>query len=328
MIESLRKFIEGILGVPPEEDLDQGSFVQDQYKITPQPRKRIESTQPRIIERQSTEKILEDAGDLPLEKIMMPASRSRAAVTTSRSIILNEPTASFIAKALDEIQIVSPTFYWCLDNGHGKLQPGKRSPVWEDGTQLEEWKFTRQIVEKIIERLEPMGIQFFNVVPEEEVGSFLPERVERANDADSGLGLPKIYVSIHGNAAGTKEASGIECWHFLDSDSGTKLASIFQRHLIKAFGDTDENKMNHEWKDRGIRAIKPKSRNFFVLRETHMPSVLTENGFYTNPEECELMLDEEVQQKIADAHVTAILEIERNGYEDTEEYEQKFVIDL
>lgn len=29
-----------------------------------------------------------------------------------------------------------------LDNGHGKETPGKRSPIWGDGSQLFEWEFT------------------------------------------------------------------------------------------------------------------------------------------------------------------------------------------
>ncbi|MBC7323505.1 MAG: N-acetylmuramoyl-L-alanine amidase, partial [Acetomicrobium sp.] len=29
--------------------------------------------------------------------------------------------------------------------------------------------------------------------------------------------------------------------------------------------------------------------NFYVLRETNMPAVLIEHGFYTNKEECELL---------------------------------------
>lgn len=33
-----------------------------------------------------------------------------------------------------------------LDNGHGYDTPGKRSPIWPDGSQLFEWEFNRDIV--------------------------------------------------------------------------------------------------------------------------------------------------------------------------------------
>ena len=36
-----------------------------------------------------------------------------------------------------------------LDNGHGYDTPGKRSPIWPDGSQLFEWEFNRDIVSRI-----------------------------------------------------------------------------------------------------------------------------------------------------------------------------------
>ena len=45
----------------------------------------------------------------------------------------------------------------------------------------------------------------------------------------------------------------------------------------------------------------PGSKQFYVLRNTNMPAVLTENGFYTNKEECALLMKSEIRQKIADA---------------------------
>ena len=38
-----------------------------------------------------------------------------------------------------------------LDNGHGYDTPGKRSPIWPDGSQLFEWEFNR--VDKIASKL-------------------------------------------------------------------------------------------------------------------------------------------------------------------------------
>lgn len=329
MIDSIRKFIEGILGMPPEEDLDKGSFVENEFKIVEQPNKRSGFQSDALNEKQKKgedviegEDIIEDAGDLPLEVVISNPVQTRSIFTSSVAL---ETLLSFYPPYGESVQVMSPRFLWCLDNGHGSLQAGKRSPVWDDGTQLEEWKFNRQIVQKIIQRLELTGVQFFNIVPEEDVGSFLPERVERANSKTSDLGLPKIFLSVHGNAAAAPEASGLECWYYLESRSAKKLASIFQKHIYQTLSSIDHT---HEWIDRGIRTISPEGRNFYVLRNTGMPAVLTENGFYTNREECRLMMDEDVQQKIADAHVAAILEIEQNGYEDAEIYQKSITIHL
>lgn len=199
-------------------------------------------------------------------------------------------------------------FLWCLDNGHGKKTAGKRSPIFDDGkTQLFEYEFNRDIVKRIIEKLEEEGVAYFNVVPEVNVGNFLEERVKRANEKKSDL--PKIFVSVHSNAAptpsssswGASSISGIETWFYHSSRKGKKIAYIFQRHLVEETG----------WFNRHVKS-RPKSQ-FFVLRKTKMPAILTENGFLNNKQQALDLMKDRIRQKIAQAHVDAILEIERKG---------------
>ncbi|MEM9821629.1 MAG: N-acetylmuramoyl-L-alanine amidase [Bacteroidota bacterium] len=197
-------------------------------------------------------------------------------------------------------------YLWCLDNGHGQLTKGKRSPKLPNGDQLLEYRFNRDIVKRIIKALDEIGVQYFNVVPEVDTDNFLEGRVKRANKKSAEL--PKLFVSIHANAApaphgkwSNPKVSGIETWYFHNSSRGRKMAAIFQKHLIDATG----------WKNRHIKS-RP-TKQFYVLRNTSMTAVLTENGFYNNLEECKLLLKEEIRQKIADAHVKAILEIEKKG---------------
>lgn len=197
-------------------------------------------------------------------------------------------------------------FLWCLDNGHGKKTAGKRSPKLENGDQLLEYEFNRDIVKKIIKALDEKGVKSFNVVPEVDVDNMLEGRVKRANQKKSDL--PKLFVSVHANAAparpgkwGAASISGIETWFFHNSRKGRKLATVFQKHLVAETG----------WKNRFIKS-RP-NKQFYVLRQTNMTAVLTENGFYNNKEECKELLKDSVRQKIADAHVKAIMEVEKNG---------------
>jgi N-acetylmuramoyl-L-alanine amidase len=201
-----------------------------------------------------------------------------------------------------------PRFLWCLDNGHGKLTAGKRSPVFDDGeTQLFEYEFNRDVVQRIATLLTEKGVQFFEVVPEvDNVGNFLEERVNRANQLASVL--PKLFVSIHSNAApapfgqwSAPSISGIETWHYHTSRNGKAMAKIFQQQLIKEMG----------WKNRGLKS-RPDGQ-FYVLRKTTMPAVLTENGFYNNKQQAAELMRPEIRQRIAEAHVAAIMEIERDG---------------
>lgn len=196
---------------------------------------------------------------------------------------------------------------WCLDNGHGSKTAGKRSPKFEDGRQLLEWEWNRKIVRGICKALDELGIKYFNVVPEDDTDNFLEGRVDRANNYVTDL--PKIFVSVHGNAGPAKDSkswclpsiNGIETWYYHGSSQGRKVASIFQKKLIEKTG-------------RKSRGLKSKEKGqFYVLRKTRFTSVLTENGFYNNKNECEWMLSEQAQQQIIDAHVEGILHIEEHG---------------
>ncbi len=201
-----------------------------------------------------------------------------------------------------------PRYLWCLDGGHGKESRGKRSPVYNGNEQFFEYEFNRDIVERIMKRLDSLGVRYFDVVPDyESVGNILEERVNRANWKQSSL--PKIYLSIHSNAGPTRtpndwvvdRVSGIETWFYHGSRSGRSLATVFQRRLIEATG----------WKN---RHIKSRDKNqFYVLKKTKMPAILTENGFYNNENQVKAMQQDSVRQMIAEAHVRAILEVEAQG---------------
>ncbi len=57
-----------------------------------------------------------------------------------------------------------------------------------------------------------------------------------------------------------------------------------------------------------------KEADYYVLKNTHMPAVLTENFFMDtlNPD-CEIMMSTEGRIKIALAHYNAIVFAEKNG---------------
>jgi N-acetylmuramoyl-L-alanine amidase len=169
-----------------------------------------------------------------------------------------------------------------------------------------EYKFNREIVERIVRQLKKNGVQYFIVVPEEDVDNLLEERVRRANAKTSAL--PRIFVSVHSNAApaplgkwADPNISGIETWYYHNNARGRKVASVFQKHLVAATG----------WKNRFIKS-RP-TNQFYVLRNTNMTAVLTENGFYNNKAQCMELMKEDTKDKIAAAHVDAIMEIEKHG---------------
>lgn len=199
-------------------------------------------------------------------------------------------------------------YMWCIDNGHGGQTSGKRSPVLPDGRQLLEYEFNRDVAQRIFTQLDELGVAYYNVVPESEtIGNFLTERVARANRLSTAL--PKLFISIHANAGPASSLQdftddsvrGIETWHYHGSTIGRQLAAVFQRRLIAQTGFVN-------------RHLRSKvTGQFYVLRATRMPAILTENGFYNNRFDLEIMLTEAFRQQVADAHVEAIMEVEANG---------------
>lgn len=208
-------------------------------------------------------------------------------------------------------------FTWLLDNGHGGIingvyqTAGNRSPKLDNGEIVHEGVFTRIIVKKIIEKCQLNGISCIDLV-DSELDIPLKSRVKIANEIHSQV-KNCIYISLHANVFQAKESKevqfvdrhGIETYYYQNPENpkqfdekGRKLAALFQKNIIK----------NVKRRDRGI-----KGANYYVLRVTSMPSILTENGFMTHKEEAQLMLDMNYQDSIAQGHFESILEMEFLG---------------
>lgn len=286
----------------PEPVEDELQFPQDGSEITP-------DTVVVIADEMEAIEIIPTAPDAGFDEDIFAEEEE---TTPTPEVVVDPPVSEPVVDPgeLEEPEPAKPKsrYLWCLDNGHGKKTPGKRSPIFEDGnSQLLEYEFNRDIVRRIMLELDKHGIAYFNVVPEIDIDDFLEGRVDRANGFRTEL--PKLFVSVHSNAAPARSSnhwasdsiSGIETWHFHNSRLGQKMAAIFQRHLIE----------KTKFKNRHLKSRA--ESQFFVLRKTKMTAVLTENGFYNNRQEALNLMKEEVRQKIADAHVAAILEIEEKG---------------
>lgn len=193
-----------------------------------------------------------------------------------------------------------------LDNGHGKNTPGKRGPKLENGKQVVEWSYVREIVNGIAKQLYKEGIPYYLVHPEdEEFGSQSKDlvlRTTRANNYHAKAkkeGKTTIFISVHVNAAGGSwsNASG---WtvHIAKqcSSNSLKLAQLLYAEAEKrGLRGNRSIPKEHAWRN-----------DFWVLRKTNMPAVLTENLFMDNKENVEYLLSEEGKKSIIDLHVEGI----------------------
>lgn len=181
-----------------------------------------------------------------------------------------------------------------LDNGHGQNTSGKRSPVWADGTQLFEWEFNRDIVRRIAAKLKADGVKFEILVPEETDVS-LQERCRRANEYQQ-MYNNCVLFSIHGNAGG---GTGWECYTSKGTTKADEIATLLYNEAEKEFAGW---KIRKDYTD----CDADKEANFYILKHTVCPAVLTENFFFDNEKDCKLMLSEAGRERIAKIHINVI----------------------
>lgn len=174
-----------------------------------------------------------------------------------------------------------------LDPGHGASTGGKRSP---DGSLLE-YEFNRAVAYKVRDLLQAQGVEVLMTVNGDEDTS-LAERCEIANNSDA-----DIFVSIHANAFGSgsewTSPTGWEIYYYATSALGKQLAQSIHDATMPESG----------MKDRGI-----KTSNFYVIKNTVMPAVLIEHGFYTNEEEVELLKSDAWRSKMAQYDAQGIMD--------------------
>ena len=195
-----------------------------------------------------------------------------------------------------------------IDNGHGLNTPGKRSP---DGTFLEA-TYNREIAKRIVADLIDRGYNAELLVPEDNDIS-LEERVRRVNAACSASSSCQastehpnvILISIHVNAAGNgskwMNATGWSCYTCKGQTESDRLADCLYQAAIKNFPGrrirTDYSDKDPDWEE-----------NFYILRHTLCPAVLTENFFMDSHSDLEYLQSRVGMQAIMDTHVEGIIE--------------------
>ena len=169
-----------------------------------------------------------------------------------------------------------------IDPGHGGYDPGAIGPAG-----LLEKQVTLAVSLKLADKLRHAGVEAVltrtsDSVPwPANVNRDLAARCEIANRAGA-----DFFISIHCNSAADPSARGTETYAYKPGGRGEQLARAVQEELIKACGLAN----------RGI-----KFANYYVLRRTDMPAVLTELAFISNPEEERLLGSPDYQEKCATA---------------------------
>ncbi len=175
----------------------------------------------------------------------------------------------------------------CLDAGHGGKDVGA---VAENGNRQEK-EDNLKLVLKIKEYLEKQGIKVI-LTRKDDTYVTLNKRCQIAN-----FGKADIFVSMHRNSA--KSGNGVEIWRSQkEGEVSEKLAKDILENLEKVGIQNN----------RGVKEGMSEESNtdYFVNRNTKMPSCLVELGFITNEKDNQL-LDEKLNQ-YAEAIAKGILQ--------------------
>lgn len=196
------------------------------------------------------------------------------------SLILIGITKTYVSQAEETVYMPMSNKNILIDAGHGEWDPGK---VAKDGTL--EKDINLQIATKLQQYLEQSGsftltTRIDDIALSSKKREDLKERRNLAN-----LDETDLLVSIHQNSFPKDSVKGAQVFYYGDSEESKKLAISVQNRLK----DISSNN-NREAKA---------NKDYYLLKQTKIPSIIVECGFLSNPEENAKLKDEKYQQQIA-----------------------------
>jgi N-acetylmuramoyl-L-alanine amidase len=214
-----------------------------------------------------------------------------------------------------------------IDPGHGGYDPGTQS-----SSGVLEKDLALQIATRLKASLEARGIRA-QVTRSSDVFFSLPERTLIANRAGADL-----FVSIHLNSSPNVETTGIEVYYLNNStDRATIRLARMENSGSDGYGAPDASNLNYILTDLrqnykaseaaslakmideqtvadldaglglNVNALGAKMGPFYVLVGAHMPAVLVECGFLSNPGEAQRLEGADYQNLLAGAITTAVV---------------------
>ena len=205
-----------------------------------------------------------------------------------------------------------------IDNGHGINTVGNCSP----DKRLMEYAYTREIAQMLVERLCKAGYDAQLIVTEIDDVS-LKERCHRVNSLCNKLGRNNvIFISIHVDAAGDGgkwiNAGGWTAYTSVGQTKADKIAECLydaaKVHLADYAKKLEEGKNTGIYSDNQkpfrtdtLDGDSDKEANFYVLKNTNCPAVLTENLFKDNKADVDFLLSPEGKNAIVNLHFDGIV---------------------
>ena len=205
-----------------------------------------------------------------------------------------------------------------IDAGHGGKDPGALKTYKINGKDvtIQEKDINLKVAKLLGERLKTAyPDKQIILTRDKDIFLTLQERTEIANNVKVKPDEAVLFISVHVNSSLNKTSSGYEVWYLspgyrrtvLDKSS-TDDSSLFpilnsmleeeytteSIMIAKFIMDGLESQIGNESKARGIKA-----EEWFVVKNSNMPSVLIELGFVSNEKEALLLNNDTYLKKAA-----------------------------
>ena len=204
-----------------------------------------------------------------------------------------------------------------IDPGHGGKDPGASKTFNISGKKINcvEKDVNLRVGLLVYDRLK-RAYPGKKVVMTRSTDKFLSleQRTDIANSVNVGKDEATLFISIHQNSSLNKTASGYEVWYLTpgyrrtvldkaDADNNATLFPILNSMMEEEY--TTESIMIAKFIMDGLQAQigndstarGMKAEEWFVVRNSNMPSVLIELGFVSNEKEAQLLTNDEYLKK-------------------------------
>ncbi|MBE5968017.1 MAG: N-acetylmuramoyl-L-alanine amidase [Lachnospiraceae bacterium] len=182
-----------------------------------------------------------------------------------------------------------------IDAGHGGFDPGKvgiNKALEKDINLSIALKLKNYLEEnniKVIMTRED-GKGLYQASDKDKKRVDMSKRVSIINSSN-----PNIAISIHQNSYSQESIKGAQVFYHANSEEGKILAEILQERIKKTIND-------------GNHRLAKSNSSYYLLRHTECPLVIVECGFLSNRKEANLLIDEQYQDKMAQAICLGVLE--------------------
>lgn len=200
-----------------------------------------------------------------------------------------------------------------IDNGHGNNTLGKASPILDfeipnqfvSNKRFREALYNRVIAKELVTKLKEYGYDVRLVVPEDTDVS-LSERVRRINTICNREGASNvILISIHSNAAGNGTSfSNANGWEAYTTRGKTKSDTLAEYLYKRAEKNFEGRKIRTDWTD----GDRDKEADFYIIKKSKCPAVLTENFFYDNKDDLKYLTSDEGIHAVVRTHLEGIID--------------------